>query len=80
MKKLAKKYAKVANVRADFLQKKTTNFWKKYAYLRIENLNIKGMMANHKLAGAIADLGAYEFKRQLLYKAECFGTKVDVID
>ncbi|MBR8828768.1 MAG: hypothetical protein DSM107014_12850 [Gomphosphaeria aponina SAG 52.96 = DSM 107014] len=38
------------------------------------------MMANHKLAGAIADLGAYKFKRQLLYKAECFGTKVDVID
>ncbi|MBR8826565.1 MAG: transposase [Gomphosphaeria aponina SAG 52.96 = DSM 107014] len=80
LKKLAKKSAKVANVRADFLQKTTTNLCKKYAHLRIENLNIKGMMANHKLAGAIADLGAYEFKRQLFYKAECFGTKVDVID
>ncbi|MBR8828469.1 MAG: transposase [Gomphosphaeria aponina SAG 52.96 = DSM 107014] len=80
LKKLAKKHAKVANVRADFLQKTTTKLCQKYGHLRIENLNIKGMMANHKLAAAVGDLGAYEFKRQLLYKAEFFATKVDVID
>ncbi|MBR8827530.1 MAG: transposase [Gomphosphaeria aponina SAG 52.96 = DSM 107014] len=38
------------------------------------------MMANHKLAAAVGDLGAYEFKRQLFYKSEFFATKVDVID
>ncbi|MBR8828803.1 MAG: transposase [Gomphosphaeria aponina SAG 52.96 = DSM 107014] len=79
-KKLAKKHDKVAKIRADFLQKTTTDLCRRYARLRIENLNISGMMANHKLAAAVGDLGAYEFKRQLLYKAECFGTKVDVID
>ncbi|MBR8828310.1 MAG: hypothetical protein DSM107014_10515 [Gomphosphaeria aponina SAG 52.96 = DSM 107014] len=35
------------------------------------------MMANHKLAAAVGDLGAYEFKRQLLYKAEFFATKLE---
>ena len=79
-KKLAKKYAKVFNVRNDFLHKTTTNLVKKYGYLRIEDLNIKGMMSNHKLAGAVSDLGAYEFKRQLMYKAPWFATKLDIID
>lgn len=79
-KKLAKSHATVANVRKDFLQKTTTGLVKKYGHLRIEDLNIKGMMTNHKLAGAIGDLGAYEFKRQLTYKAPWFGTKIDIID
>ena len=78
--KLAKKHAVVANFRKDFLHKTTTGLVRKYGHLRIENLNIKGMMSNHKLAGAIGDLGAYEFKRQLTYKAPWFGTKLDIID
>ena len=57
-----------------------TELVRKYGHLRIEDLNIKGMMSNHKLAGAIGDLGAYEFKRQLIYKAPWFGTKIDIID
>ena len=79
-KLLAKKHHKVANVRNDFLHKTTTALVTKYAYLRIEDLNIKGMMSNHKLAGAIADIGAYQFKRQLIYKAPMFATKLDIID
>ena len=79
-KLLAKKHHKVANVRNDFLHKTTTGLVRKYGYLRIEDLKIKGMMSNHKLAGAIADLGAYEFKRQLIYKAPMFATKLDIID
>jgi putative transposase len=79
-KKLAKKYNQVFNTRNDFLQKTTTTLVKKYAHLKIENLNIKGMIANHKLAGAIADLGADEYKRLLLYKAPWFGSKIEVID
>jgi putative transposase len=38
------------------------------------------MMSNHKLAGAVADLGAFEFKRMLMYKAEWFAAKIDIID
>ena len=37
------------------------------------------MIANHKLAGAIADLGFYEFRRQLEYKALMYGSKVEAV-
>jgi putative transposase len=40
---------------------------KSFKLIKIEDLNVKGMMANHNLAGARSDLGFYEFKRQLTY-------------
>jgi putative transposase len=42
----------------------------------LENLNVRGMLKNHKLARALADVGFYEFKRQIGYKAEFGGTQV----
>jgi putative transposase len=51
-----------------------------FSEIVIEDLNVSGMMANHKLARAIADMGFYEFKRQLLYKAELSGAKVVLAD
>ncbi|MEG4942412.1 RNA-guided endonuclease TnpB family protein [Microcoleus sp. F4-D5] len=77
---LAKNYAKVANQRRDFLQKTTTEISKKYAHIRIEDLNVSGMLANHKLAASISDCGFYEFRRQLEYKSFMHGTKVEVVD
>jgi putative transposase len=38
------------------------------------------MMANHKLAGAISDLGFYEFKRQLDYKCQMYGANLVLVD
>lgn len=46
----------------------------------IEDLNVSGMLKNHKLASAIADSGFYEFKLQLDYKAQWYGSKVTIID
>ena len=46
----------------------------------IEDLNVSGMMKNHKLAGAIADMGFYEVRRQLEYKCELYGSKLVVVD
>nr|WP_246259831.1 transposase [Oxynema aestuarii] len=46
----------------------------------IEDLNVSGMLKNHKLAGAIADGGFYEFRRQLEYKCEWYGSKLTLID
>jgi putative transposase len=44
--------------------------------LAIENLNINGMMANHKLAGAVSDVGWYSFIEMLKYKADWYGKNI----
>ncbi len=46
----------------------------------IEDLNIKGMMSNHHLARAIADMGFYEFRRQLQYKAAMHDNHIEIAD
>ena len=46
----------------------------------IEDLNVAGMLKNHRLAQAIGDVGFYEFKRQLLYKASWYGARVILAD
>lgn len=42
----------------------------------IESLNVRGMMANGKLAGAIGMISFYETARQLRYKCELYGTRL----
>lgn len=79
-KKLAKKYAKIANQRRDFLQKTTTEISKENYRIHIEDLKVSGMLSNHKLAEAIQNLGFYEFRRQLIYKQSFYGTKVYLVD
>jgi putative transposase len=79
-KKVARLHRDVANQRKDFLNKTTTGICRKYAHMRIEDLNISGMIANRKLSKAISDLGFYEFRRQLAYKAESFGCWLDIVD
>ncbi|WP_202895379.1 RNA-guided endonuclease InsQ/TnpB family protein [Iningainema tapete] len=78
--KLAKQHAKIANQRKDFLHKLTTDLSKTYYRIRIEDLNVQGMIANRKLSAAISDLGFYEFRRQLEYKQYVYGTKVEIVD
>ena len=75
-----KLHRRVANLRKDYLQKMTTYIAKNHSVVVIEDLNVSGMMANHKLAKAIGDLGLYEARRQLQYKCERYGTKLVVAD
>ena len=49
---------------------------KNHSQIVIEDLNVSGMMSNHKLAKAVADMGFYEFRRQLEYKCQLYGSKL----
>ena len=78
--KLAKLHLKVSNIRKNAIHKLTTYLAKNHSEVKIEDLHIKAFLKNHKLAGAIADCGMYEFRRQLEYKTEKFSSKLILVD
>ena len=71
--KLAELHRQIKNQRRNTLHQVTTRLAKTKSVLVIEDLNVSGMLKNHHLAQAIGDVGFYEFKRQLLYKAAGMG-------
>lgn len=77
-RRLARLHYRVANVRKDALHKATTDIARRFSAVAIEDLNVRGMVANRSLARAISDVGLSEFRRQLSYKAQMYGTRVVV--
>ena len=78
--KLAKKHYHACSIRSDTLHKLTTYLAKNHSEIWCEDLNVSGMLKNHKLAAAISDCGFYEFKRQLEYKTAWYGSSVCLVD
>lgn len=78
--KLSRLHYKISCIRKDFLHKLTTDLVKRFDVICLENLNIKSMVKNRKLSRAINDLGFYELKRQLIYKANQWGKTLKELD
>jgi putative transposase len=78
--KLARLHERIGNIRRESLHQLTTSLTRRFHTIGIEDLNIRGMLRNRTLARAIADMGFYEFRRQLEYKAARRGRRVVVVD
>lgn len=78
--RLAKLHADIANLRTDFTHKLTTRLCCENQAIVIEDLHVKGMLANDKLARAINDVGFGTIRRQLEYKARRYRTESIIAD
>jgi putative transposase len=78
--RLARIHARVTNVRADALHKATTDLAARYETIVAEDLNVTGMLANRRLARAVADQGFGQARRMLGYKTTWNGGRFVVAD
>ena len=77
---VAKIHEKITNSRKDFLSKLTSKLINEHDVVAVENLNVSGMVKNRKLSKAVSDIGMFELKRQLEYKAIWYGKTIVQID
>ena len=78
--KLAKVHEKIRNQRLNYLHQITSKIVNENQIICIEDLNVNGMMQNHKLAKSIQELSLFEFRRQLEYKCRWYGRQLIIID
>lgn len=79
-------HVRIANVRKDALHKATSAIVartkpasERPAVIVLEDLHVSGMLKNHRLSRAIADVGMFEFRRQIEYKARAAGVQVKFV-
>jgi putative transposase len=78
--RVARLHARVADARQDFLHKTSCELVSENQALAIQPHNVQGMLANHKLARAMSDVGLGEITRQIRYKAHWHGRQVFEVD
>ncbi|WP_329255419.1 transposase [Actinoallomurus sp. NBC_01490] len=78
--KVARAHRKVAASRGDLLHKTSARLVRDHDVIVIEDLAVKNMVRNRRLAKTISDCGWGEFRRQLEYKADRHGRRLIVID
>ena len=79
-KRIAKLYEKITNQRLNYIHQLTSQLVNENQIICVENLNVNGMIKNHKLAKHIQDAGFNEFIRVLEYKCKLYGRELVKID
>ena len=78
--KVARLFEKISNQRKNFLQRLSTDLIRKYDIICIEDLQVKNMVRNHKLARNIVDVSWSEFNRMLEYKVKWYKRTIVKVD
>ena len=78
--RLAHIHRKIARIRLSASHKATSELVKSFIRIGLEDLNVKGMLRNHKLAKAVADASFGEIRRQIEYKAKLSGSMTVLAD
>jgi putative transposase len=80
VQQFAKAHDRVSNIRKDNLHQATTWLARNKSAIVLEDLHVIGMLKNHHLAQAIADVGLHQFRRQQQYKGQWYGCEIFLAD
>lgn len=78
--RVAQLHQRIGNIRRDWAHKTTTKLTRENQAVVIEDLNVKGMLKNERLARSISDVGFGMIRNLLTYKGRLYGCAVIVAD